>query len=279
VNTITLRSEVTEDLTFEELLQQVKITTLGAYANKEVPFEKVVETVVKQRDPSRNPLFQVMLVLLNTPETPQLKLGDLEISKEGYKSKISKFELTFIMNNSANGMGLKVEYLTDLYKEETIRGMVKQFFQLLDSVTNNPKQKIRDLRILSRDEEQKILNQASKVTQPTEGNETLISLFEQQVLQTPNALAIQFQNQKITYQQLNEKANQLARLLQSKGVTAETLIPICLDRSHEMIVAILGVLKSGAAYVPIDINYPESRIKFILEDTKSKFIITRLDFF
>lgn len=279
VNTITLRSEVTEDLTFEELLQQVKATTLGAYANKEVSFEKVVETVVKQRDPSRNPLFQVMLVLLNTPETPQLKLGDLEISKEGYKSKISKFELTFIMSNNSTGMSLKVEYLTDLYMEETIRGMVKQFFQLLDSVTNNPKQKIRDLRILSKDEEQKILSQAIKVTQTVDLDETIISLFEQQVLQTPDALAIQFQNHKISYQQLNEKVNQLARLLQSKGVSADTMIPICLDRSHEMVVAILGVLKSGAAYIPIDINYPESRIKFILEDTNSKFIITKHDFF
>jgi amino acid adenylation domain-containing protein/non-ribosomal peptide synthase protein (TIGR01720 family) len=274
VNTLALRTELLEQDTFSGLLEKVKQTTLEAYANQEAPFEKVVETMVKGRDPSRSPLFQVMLVLANTPEASRLKLGELELSRRGHKSKISKFDLTFHFNETPGGLQLSVEYSTDLFRSSTIHRMVDHFITLLTSITENPQQKLQDISIASTPEQTLLLTVFGQhiVTYPP--NKTITELFEWQAAQTPDQTALTFENKKLTYLQLNQQANQLAHALIEQGVKPETLVPIYLNKGQGMIVAILGVLKAGGAYVPIDSEFPLSRVDYMLKDSGAKLLLS-----
>ncbi|MEO7534005.1 MAG: condensation domain-containing protein, partial [Ferruginibacter sp.] len=274
VNTLALRSEVNSDLSFTDLLQQVKITTFGAYSNQEVPFEKVVETVVKERDPSRSPLFQVMLVLHNIPASSQLQLGELNLSAENYEPNTVKFDLTFFITETENGLHGSVRYSTDLYKEETITRMMGHFSNLLSSLVKAPEQKIGLLPMLAVTEQQELLEgfNESSVDYPKE--KTIVSLFEEQAGKAPDNAAVVFEKDQLSYRELNERSNQLAHYLVSKGVRAGTLVPVFIDRSTEMLVAIMGILKSGAAYVPIDVDFPHDRISYMLEDTTATIVIS-----
>lgn len=157
VNTLALRTVVDETVPFSEFLELVKTTTLEAYEHQDVPFEKVVEEVVKDRDPSRSPLFQVMLVLANTPESTKLNFGEVALSNQPYENKISKFDITFHVSLSASGMPLSIEYNTDLFREDTIIRMANHFKQLLNSVVNEPQQSIDLLQMLTEAEEQQLL--------------------------------------------------------------------------------------------------------------------------
>ncbi|MEO7532773.1 MAG: amino acid adenylation domain-containing protein, partial [Ferruginibacter sp.] len=274
VNTIAFRDEVNGEASFTDLLEQVKATTLEAYENQELPFEKVVEAVVKDRDPGRSPLFQVMLVLRNTPHSSELKLGDISFSGEGYEQTNVKFDITFFVNESSNGLQVIVEYSTDLYKKETITRMMDHFNNLLSSLVKTPEQKIGLLPMLAVTEQQELSEgfNESSVDYPKE--KTIVSLFEEQAEKAPNNTAVVFEKDQLSYRELNERSNQLAHYLVSKGVGAGTLVPVFIDRSTEMLVAIMGILKAGAAYVPIDVDFPHDRISYMLEDTTATIVIS-----
>jgi amino acid adenylation domain-containing protein len=274
VNTLTLRTQLDYKQLFTELLQKVKITTLGAYQHQDVPFEKLVEAVVKERDPSHSPLFQVMLVLVNTPDTGKLKLGDVELKGEGHKSKISKFDLTFHFNETPGGLQLSVEYSTDLFRSSTIHRMVDHFITLLTSITENPEQKLQDISIASTPEQALLLTDFGQHTLTYPQDKNITELFELQATQTPDQTALTFENKKLTYQELNQQANQLAHALMEQGVKPETLVPIYLNKGHGMIIAILGVLKAGGAYVPIDSEFPLSRVDYMLKDSGAKLLLS-----
>jgi amino acid adenylation domain-containing protein len=273
VNTLALRSLVDSNSPFTHLLQQVKLNTLEAYENQDVPFEKVVEAVIKERDNSRHPLFQVMLVLGNTMEVCDLALGDVIAVRQPTKHNSSKFDITFFFTDSADGLQLTVAYSTDLFKLETIERMIGHFNQLLLSIVQDPQQQVGKLRILTHEEEKQLLGTNLSVVEYPK-DKSIIDLFQQQVAINPNRTALVFSNHSLSYRQLNEKANQLARYLITSGVKEETLVPIYVDRGLEMIVAMLGVLKAGAAYVPMESEYPADRIKYVLEETKSPVVIT-----
>ena len=274
VNTLVLRDEVNGAAPFTDLLQQVKTTTLQAYEHQDVPFERVVEAVMKERDPSRNPLFQVMLVLGNTPETAALRLGDLQLSKDPYDANISKFDLTFFINETSDGLQGKVEYSTDLFSAATIRKMTAHFEVLLGSVVKEPQQKIGSLPMLTSAEEQQILVQFndSEVAYPTD--KSIVDLFEEQSSKTPDNNAVIFENEILTYRQLNERSNQLAHYLKSRGVKPGALVPLYIERSAEMMIGIIGIMKAGAAYVPIDTDFPKERIQYMLDDTGAGLIVS-----
>ncbi len=274
VNTLALRSEVDGKTTFTELLQQVKLTTFGAYEHQEVPFEKVVDAVVRERDMSRSPLFQVMLVLQNTPDLPDVALGGLRLSGIPSVHTTSKFDLTFSLIESADNLYLSVEYCTDLFYADTINRMAGHFVELLHSVVKAPLQTVDTLPMLSSAEENQLLVAFNDTTVTYPANKTIVDLFEEQAAKTPEHIAVVFEEEQLSYEQLNTKANQLAHYLRSKGVTEDTLVPVCIERSVEMIVAVMGILKAGAAYVPIDPEYPQERIAYMLADTAAALLIS-----
>jgi amino acid adenylation domain-containing protein len=274
VNTLTLRSQVKGNMTFSELLEDVKTTMLEAYAHQEVPFEKVVDAVVKTRDMSRNPLFQVIFSFQNTPEIPELRLGNLSLSVEAADHTTSKFDLAFMITETSTGLHGIVEYNTDLYKGETIERMISHYSNLLRSIAASPESKTSRLEMLNATEERTLLIDFNDTAAAYPKEKSIVDLFQEQVVQRPEAIATVFGDEQLTYKELNNRSNQLAHYLQKKGVKAETLVPICLERSLEMIIGILGVLKAGGAYVPIDPEYPADRISYMLEDTGAKLVLS-----
>ena len=274
INTLALRSNLSDHPSFTSLLQQVRTTTLAAYDHQEIPFEKLVEVLVKERDRSRSPLFQVMFLLQNTPEVPALQLGDVQLSRESAAHHTAKFELTFNITQTSNGMQGAVEYCTDLFTEQTISRMILHFKALLQSVVASPSQQIGKLPMLSSEEEQQLLVTFNATGEAVKQDKTFIQLFEQQVSNTPDNIALVFGEAAFSYQQLNDRSNQLAHYLRSKGVGEEALVPVCIERSLDMVTAILGILKSGAAYVPVDPEYPADRIRYLLEDTGASVIVS-----
>ncbi|HET9278545.1 MAG TPA: condensation domain-containing protein, partial [Flavitalea sp.] len=273
INTLALRTEVNSDTPFTVLLQQVKATTLEAYANQELPFEKVVDLVTTERNMARSPLFQVAFIFQNTPEVPALHLGDVQLIRESSEHTTTKFELSFNISQTAQGIHGSVEYCTDLYNETTIQRLVGHFVELLHSIIQSPEKQVGRLRMLPHEESEQLLIAFNNNHPEYPRNKTIVDLIEEQVQKFPANIAVTYDGKQLTYQQLNERSNQLAHLLLSKGVTVDTLIPICIDRSIEMIVGIVGILKAGAAYVPIDPEYPIDRIHYMLEDTNASLVI------
>ena len=266
LNTLALRSQVRGDMPFSELLQEVKRITLEAYEHQEVPFEKVVDIIVKERDLSRSPLFQVMLVLDNTPEVPELKLGELRLSTESQEQTTTKFDLTFSIKETKDGFQGAVQYATDLYREETIGRMISHYINLLGSIVSTPEERVGSLGMLGIPEREELLvyglSRSSCLMEAT-----VADLFEAQAARNPEAVAVVFEEEELTYKELNERANRLAHELQGLGVKAGTLVPLYTERGLAMLTGILGILKAGGAYVPIDTGFPGERIGYMLEDT------------
>jgi amino acid adenylation domain-containing protein len=274
VNTLVLRSQARGNMTFVELLDEVKTTTLEAYAHQEVPFEKVVDAVVKTRDRSRNPIFQVIFSFQNTPEIPELRLGNLHLSVEAADHTTSKFDIAYMISETSTGLQGIVEYNTDLYKAETIERMINHYSNLLEAIATSPDNKISRLDMLSAAEEHMLLIDFNDTAAVYPKEKSIVDLFQEQVIKSPEAIALVFKDQELSYKDLNNLSNQLAHYLQEKGVKAETLVPICIERSLEMIIGILGIMKAGAAYVPIDPDYPADRIRYMLEDTDAKLVLS-----
>ncbi|MFZ1025124.1 MAG: amino acid adenylation domain-containing protein [Limnoraphis robusta] len=272
-NTLALRTRLTGNLTFEELLQQVREVALEAYAHQDLPFEQLVEAVQAQRDLSYTPLFQVMFVWQNATIQP-IKLSGLNWHLIESENKTAKFDLTLYMAETVEGLVGKFEYNTDLFKAETIQRLIENFQTLMSGIIDEPKQKLSNLPLLPKTEQQKILqewNQTELEVKPV----CLHHLFETQTEKTPHATALIFENQQLTYQQLNHRANQLAYYLQKLGVQPEVRVGICVKRSIETVVAMLATLKAGGAYVPLDPTYPTERLTFMLEDAKIAVLITQ----
>ncbi|MEP7252799.1 MAG: amino acid adenylation domain-containing protein [Ginsengibacter sp.] len=274
VNTLALRDEVIGAASFRSLLQSVKVTTLEAYGHQEVPFERVVETVVKERDLSSSPLFQVMFVFQNTPEIPRLELGEAALSRETFLQSTSKFDLSFNITETSEGLRGSIQYCTALYKKPTIERMIGHFTELLTSTVKLPGEKISKLQMLTAAEEDQLLKAFNNTASGYPKDKTITGLFEEQATKTPQSIALVYEEEELTYRELNERSNRLARYLQKKGVKEETLVPICIERGIGMMVGILGILKSGGAYVPIDPEYPQDRISYMLEDTAVGVIVS-----
>jgi amino acid adenylation domain-containing protein len=274
INTLVLRNTVQGDKAFTKLLEQVKNTTLEAYNHQEVPFEKVVEAVVKERDMSYSPLFQVMFTLQNTPEIPELKLADVTLSAETAEDTTSKFDISLNLVETADGLVGGLTYNTDLFKAETMERMIGHFTGILQAVVQTPTEIIGHINMLSEAEEKEQIEtfNATKADYPV--GKSVLDLFEQQVAQTPDAVVVAFEDETITYQQLNDKANTLAKYLQAHGVKTETIVPVCTERSIEMIIGIMGVMKAGGVYVPFDPEYPQDRIDYMLKDTGAKLVVS-----
>jgi amino acid adenylation domain-containing protein/non-ribosomal peptide synthase protein (TIGR01720 family) len=276
INTLALRSNLDDDPSFSGLLQQVKQTTREALDNQDAPIERIVEQVLDNRDPGRSPLFQVIFGYQPSPAKAEGLLGAAAMAEEEYYSTASKLDLVFTMEDHASGLTGTVMYCTDLYQELTIRRMIGHFQQLLQSAVEAPETRISALTLLTPPEIpllQDGINQSS-VTYPLKDSQTIVQLCEAAAAQTPDAVALAFEGNSFTYRGLEERANQLAHYLQAIGVRSGALVPLCMERSPDMIVGILGILKAGGAYVPIEPDYPQERIRFLLQDTGAAVVVS-----
>ncbi|MDF5727865.1 MAG: amino acid adenylation domain-containing protein [Rhizonema sp. PD38] len=274
VNTLVLRTDLSGNPSFEQLLGRVREVTLGAYAHQDLPFEELVETLQPERSLSHSPLFQVMFTLENAPASC-LDLHELTVSSLPVEISTAKFDLTLLIKNTLQGLIGVWEYNTDLFDAGTIARMARHFEILLSSIIANPQQSISELPLLTEAERQQLLVEWNNTQTEYSKDKCIYQLFEEQVERSPNAVAVVFEEEHLTYHKLNAKANQLANYLQTLGVWSEVLVGICVERSLEMVVGILGILKAGGAYVPLDLTYPPERLAFMLEDTQARVVLTQ----
>ncbi|WP_260604961.1 non-ribosomal peptide synthetase [Streptomyces sp. WAC 01420] len=273
VNTLVMRSDLSANPTFTDLLAQVRETALGAYAHQDLPFDRIVEDLASERDLSRNALFQVMFALQNVPDStwtlPGLTFDALDVTNHA-----SKFDLTLFLTEQADGrLEAELVYSTELFDRATVERLAGHYVRLLTSVLAHPGRPVGRLDILSASERAEL--PAGTETVSYEGGETLQALVEEQVARTPDAPAVAFGAEQLSYAQLNARANQLAHHLTDRGIGTGDLVTVCVDRGTDMIVALLAVLKAGGAYVPVDPDYPTARIEFMLSDTRAPLIITQ----
>ena len=270
VNTLVLRTRVDLTHDFNTLLQQVRQHTLDAYAHQDVPFEQLVEVLQPERHASYTPLFQVMLVLQNTP-MDELALPGLSMNMLENERVTAMFDLTLTLVEDKNGLRGTFEYSTDLFEAQTIERMAGHFTRLLQAIANDPGCAVGELAMVSDTERQQLLytfNDTAALSPNIQSDaQALHQLFEAQAARTPDQAAVVYQGVSLTYAQLNAQANRLARHLRMLGVGPDVLVGLCVERSVEMIVALLGVLKAGGAYVPLDPAYPAERLSYSLADS------------
>ena len=288
VNSLVLRTDLSSNPTFRELLGRVKEVTLGAYAHQDVPFEKLVEELHPERRLSHNPLFQVVFGFQNAP-MESLDLPGLVLSSLDTEIKTTRFDLEFHLWESSEGFrsiygehwehseGIRgvVVYSSDLFDEATISRMLGHFQSLLEGIVANPEQRLADLPLLSEAEQHQLLVEWNNTQADYPKDLCIHQLFEAQVELTPNSIAVIFEDKQLTYQELNSRSNQLAHHLRKLGVGPEVLVGICVERSVEMIVGLLGILKAGGAYLPLDPSYPSERLSFMLEDAQVSVLLTQ----
>jgi amino acid adenylation domain-containing protein len=273
VNSLVLRTNLSGNPTFRELLHRVREVALGAYAHQDLPFEKLVEELQPQRDLSHMPLFQVMFALQSAP-TPALEFVGLKLNFLEIESTTAKFDLTLSIENTEQGLKGSWEYNTDLFDAATIKAMVAHFQNLLSSIIADPEQRLSDLPLLSEAERHQVLVEWNN-TGAEYPNLCIHQLFEAQVEQTPDAVAVVFEDKQLTYQELNSRSNQIAHHLLALGVCLDMLVGICTEPCVEMVVGLLGILKAGAAYLPLDPTYPQQRLNWMLADSSVQVLLTQ----
>jgi amino acid adenylation domain-containing protein len=274
VNTLVLRTVLTHDARFNEALGQVRECALGAYAHQDLPFVKLVQAMQPQRDLSRQPLFQVMFALQNTP-LPALELTNLRVSPVETAPGTAMFDLFVSLTDTAQGLRGVVEYNTDLFDAATIHRLLGYFQTLLAGIVTQPTARLSALPLLTEAERQQLLVtwNATQAAYPQEA--CVHHLYEGQVARTPDAVAVVCDDAQLTYHALNRRANQLAHHLRALGVGPEVRVGLCLERSLELMVGLLGIFKAGGAYVPLEPTYPPARLAFMLEDAAVSVLVTQ----
>lgn len=272
VNTLPLRTNISGDSTFRQLLGAVKEVTLGAYAHQDLPFEKLIEELQPLRDIGHSPIFQVMFDMQNAP-SESLTLHGLTVTRLPLKKQTSKFDLTLYVTEIDSGLALWLEYNTDLFESDTIQRMLGHFETLLEGVVANPNAQISDLPLLTETEQKQLCDWNQTAT--SYRGECVHELFESQVARTPHKIAVVFEDETLSYEQLNARANQLAHYLKTRGIGPGELVGIYLERSAQMVIGLLGILKTGAAYVPLDPSYPEERLSFMVQESGMRVVMTQ----
>ncbi|MGB7949772.1 MAG: condensation domain-containing protein, partial [Candidatus Binatia bacterium] len=273
VNTLVMRIDFSGNPTFRGLLARVREVALGAYGHQDLPFEKLVEELQPERNLSYTPLFQVAFGYRNTPNHA-LKIPGVVVTPVEKIVETTKFDLDLSVNSASEGIGATLYYATDLYDDVTIARLLGHLRVLLEGIVVDPDRRISDLPLLTAAEKHQLLVEWNDTKRDYPRERCVHELFEAQVDRSPEAAAVIFEGQQLTYRELNARANQLAHYLRKYGVGPEVLVGVCLERSPEMLITLLGVLKAGGAYVPLDPDYPEDRLAFMLQDSDTRFIIT-----
>jgi amino acid adenylation domain-containing protein/non-ribosomal peptide synthase protein (TIGR01720 family) len=301
VNSVVLRTSPNGALSFEEFLKQVRETTLAAFAHQEYPFALLVKQLQTERDPSRSPLFQAMFTLNKSQLAGEegmgafslgeagarMNLGGLPLESMRIEQRIAQFDLSLTMVEVGDGLSASLEYNTDLFDAATIKRLLGHFQTLLEAVAARPSQRLDCLPLLKESERHLLLDEWSGAVEDratgkgfepageTAPAPSVQQLFEQQVKQHPESTAVVFEGARLSYGELNARANRLAHYLRRRGVGMDVPVAICVERSLEMVVALFGVLKAGGAYVPLDPRYPRERLAFMLEDTRAPWLLTQ----
>lgn len=284
VNSLVMRSQCSPDLSFRDLLDQVRITALEAYEHQDLPFEKLVEEIDPDRDLSRNPLFQVAFALQNAPMQP-VELPGLRLDPVPLKFGSTRFDLEVHLWEPTHGLrslwqsqeGLSgfIAYSTDLFDHDRIQRLVGHFQTLLEGIVASPDARLADLPLLTHSESQQILVDWNQTKRDTYNCRCFHQIFEAQVQFDPDAIAVVSEQGSLTYGELNRSADHLAQVLSQMGVKAECLVGLCIDRSIEMLVGMLGIWKAGGAYIPLDPNHPQNRLQFMLSETQVAIVLTQ----
>ena len=275
LNISVLRTDLSGDPTFRELVERVRTTALDAYAHQNVPFEKVVEELHPARDASGTPLFQVMFTYQEASMPMRTLEGGLQAEVFDFDLSVAPFDLTLLVQEKGDNLVATFEYKTDLFTAQNIDRMLGHLRTLLEGIVRTPDARISELPLLTTAEQRQLLTEFNPLPAEFPREKCLHQLFEEQAARTPGATAIKFGSHCLTYSELNERANQVAQCLKAAGVGTETLVGICLERSPEMIVALLGILKAGGAYVPFEPDEPTERVAFKLRDSGMKVLITQ----
>ena len=274
VNTLVLRVQMNGRESYRELLGRVREVTLGAFGHQDVPFERLVEELQPERDLSHTPLFQVVFALQNVPHQ-QIELPGLSLSPEASDNQTAKYDLTLRMYQTDSGLSASVEYNSDLFERATMARLLDQFQTLLESINANPDLPISKLNWLPETERREILEKSNVSAADYRADICLHQWFEKQVEETPDAGAVTHAGTTISYKDLNQRANQLAHYLRKLEIGTDSCVAICVERSMELVVGILAILKAGAAYVPLDPALPRERLSLILADSETQVLLTQ----
>jgi amino acid adenylation domain-containing protein len=274
VNTLAMRANIDSNLSFKDFLSYIKDMCLNNYKYQDYPFDELVDKLKIQRDTSRNPLFDVMFIYQNNGNATA-DFGDIKTEYFTPDTKISKFDLSLEVIPENDILNLSFEYATALFNKQFIEDLSKHYSNILTSCLDNLNIKISNICMLSEAEKNKILYDFNNTKTDYPKDKTIAELFEEQANKTPNNVAVVFGMQKLTYKELNEKANSLAYYLRKNGIETNDLVGIMVNRSLEMIIGMLAVLKAGGAYIPIDPTYPKDRIEYMLKNSNSKLLLTQ----
>ena len=271
LNMAALRCDLSGNPTFVDVLRRTRETTLNAFSNSDLPFEALLKHLTFERDASRNPIFQVLIQVLSAAAP---RIGDLDICSLQFDPRSSQLDLSLLLYEEAGGYWGRIEYCTDLFDAQTIQRMSAHYSQLLQAIVRNPQQPVSDLRMVLPAERRQLLDEWNRTAVPYP-DRCLHDLIEEQARRTPDETAVVFEETRLTYAELDWKAAQLARRLRDLGVGLEDRVGLCIERSLDMVVGMLGILKAGGAYVPIDSAYPPDRIAFMLADADARVLLTQ----
>ena len=273
VNTLVMRTDLSGEISFREVIKRVRENCLGAYEHQEIPFEKLVEELRPERDVSHNPIFQVCFALENAPSAP-LALKNLTVEQLETERHAAQFDLFLQVQETGQGLSALFEYSTDLFEEGTIARMAGHFATLLSAAIADPDRQISKLPMLAEAERRQILVEWN-ANERDYSAANITRGIEEQVRRTPQAIAIVFEDREMTFDEINRRANQLAQHLRTLGVGPDSLVAVCVERSIEMVIGVLGVLKAGGAYVPIDPGYPRERQAYMIRDSGARVLLTQ----
>ena len=272
INTLALRTHPANKNAVSVFLNEIKDICLKAYENQEYPFDELVNNVVRERNIGRNPLFDVMFVYQNNVN--EINLPSITIKRHADEHSSSKFDLTITVYRNNGKFEVDFEYCTDLFKEDTISAMIDHWKIIVQDMVSNPSKKISEIEVLSEEEKKSVVQQHNWIDVNYPVDKTIVDLFEEQVAETPNNIAVKCNDKVLTYDELNRKANQLARKLRNHNVGRDNFVALYTERSLEMVIGILAVIKAGGAYVPINTLYPMDRVEYIINDCKPNLILT-----
>lgn len=274
VNMLAMRNYPKKDLTFGQFLEEVKKNAFDAFENQNYQFDMLVQDVCKEKDPMVNPIYDVMFTFQNI-DIPMFEIKGATVKINDYRNKVSHADLNLMANEIDEKIVCELEYCTSLYNRKTIERFGKHFVNIIDKIIQNRDIKLSEIEIIDDQKRKEFVYEKNQTRCDYPQNKAIHELFEEQVDKTPEDIALEFEDEEMTYRELNDRANRLALVLREKGVSQNTIVALMMERSFEIIIGILGVLKAGGAYLPIDLDYPKERKDFMLKDSEVKVIITR----
>src|SRR3954468_3461099 len=273
VNTLVIRTSLAGNPTVRELCKRIRQVCLGAYAHQDLPFDSLVIELNPERNLKRNPLFQIMFTLENAP-APHARLSGLRLEPMVLDLGASAFDMALSVWEARGKLEGWLEFNTGVFEAATMKRFGEHWSRILGEMANDPEKEIANLGMLSQEEHRQILEEWGQGERVENTGRSLLSRFEEYVVRTPEAVAVQYGSRRLSYMRLEQRTNQTANYLKRLGVGSEVLVGVCIQRSLDMVVALLGILKAGGAYVPLDPEYPQDRLAFMLDDTKARIVMT-----